>query len=84
MSPKSRTLRVATDIPRERAIAAIWQSAGATVRPAARRLEAISAYSRAASLSNGRMRPSKSSRRIASTAKASASLRWPAGRIATP
>ena len=43
MSTKSRTLRVATVMPRERAIAAIWQSAGWVGRPAERRLAAISA-----------------------------------------
>ena len=42
-SPKSRTFRVATAMPRERAIAAIWQSAGAMGRPAERRPAAISA-----------------------------------------
>ena len=40
---KSRTLRVATVMPRERAIAAIWQSAGVIGRPAERRAAAISA-----------------------------------------
>ena len=43
ISSKSRTLRVATVRPRARAIAAIWQSAGATERPADRRMAAISA-----------------------------------------
>lgn len=43
MPSKSRTLRVATVMPRERAIAAIWQSAGAMGRPAERRAAAISA-----------------------------------------
>ena len=43
ISSKSRTLRVATAIPRHRAIAAIWQSAGAMGRPAERRPAAISA-----------------------------------------
>ena len=40
---KSRTFRVATVRSRERAIAAIWQSAGETVQPAARRAAAMSA-----------------------------------------
>ena len=48
MSSKSRRLRVATAGPRERAIAAIRQSAGATERPAPRRVAAIAAYARAA------------------------------------
>ena len=43
ISSKSRTLRVATAMPCERAIAAIWQSAGETTRPANRRLAAICA-----------------------------------------
>ena len=43
VSSKSRTLRVATAMPRARAIAAIWPSAGATMRPAERRVAAISA-----------------------------------------
>ena len=41
MPSKSRTFRVATAMPRDAAIAAIWQSAGATGRPAARRTAAI-------------------------------------------
>ena len=72
VSSKSRTLRVTTAKPRDRAMAAIWQSAGATGRPAERRRTVISAYSRAAALSNGRIRSSKSSRKIASMAAASA------------
>ena len=43
ISSKSLTLRVATAMPRERAIAAIWQSAGGSVRPTERRMAAISA-----------------------------------------
>ena len=40
---KSRTLRVATAMSRERAMAAIWQSAGAMGRPVERRAAAMSA-----------------------------------------
>ena len=43
MSSKSRTLRVATAIPRERAIAAIWQSACVIGLPRWRRTAAIPA-----------------------------------------
>ena len=42
-SPKSRTLRVTTAMPREQAMAAIWQSASGIGLPIARRVEAISA-----------------------------------------
>ena len=55
-SSKSRTLRVATAMRRERAMAAIWQSAGAMVRPVERRQAAMSAYARAAPPSNGSTR----------------------------
>ncbi len=41
ISSKSLTLRVATAMPRDRAIAAIWQSTGGTGRPAERRMSAI-------------------------------------------
>ena len=84
MSAKSRTFLVAIIKSRARAIAAIWQSAGATGRPAARREAATSAYSHAAALSKGSIRSSNSSCRIASIARASASRRRPAGRTATP
>ena len=43
MSAKSRTLRVATAMPREQAIDAIWTSACETGRPSARRAAAIAA-----------------------------------------
>ena len=43
ISSKSRTLRVATAMPRARAIAAIWPSAWETGRPARRRAATISA-----------------------------------------
>ena len=85
MPSKSRTWRVTTVISRDRVIAAIRQSAGAMVRPAERRAGAISAYSRAAWLSNGRIRFPKSSRRIASMAEARVVCHRPAaGRMATP
>ena len=41
ISSKSLTLRVATAMPRDRAIAAIWQFTGETGRPAERRMSAI-------------------------------------------
>ena len=43
MFSKSRTLCVAMAIPRERAIAAIWLSAGSSCGRFARRMAAISA-----------------------------------------
>ena len=84
MSSKSRTFRVATAMLRERAVAAIWQSAGATERPAERRMAAMSAYARAASLSNGRTRFPKASRSILSMSETSVSRRRPVGKMATP
>ena len=69
---------------RERAIAAIWQSAGAMGRPVERRLAAMSAYARAAPLSNGSTRFSKASPSILSMSETSVSRRWPGGKMAGP
>ena len=56
---KSRTLRVATAAPLDLAMAAIWQSKVPIGVPVARRLAPISAYSRAALLSNAKTRLAK-------------------------
>lgn len=49
LAPKPQKLCVATAMPREQAIAAIWQSAGAKAQSAARCAAVMLAYARAAS-----------------------------------
>lgn len=77
---KSFTLRVASAAPLERAQAAIMASNWLIGLPRFLRVTAILAYPSAASWSNPRSRPAKSSAKIASTAADNALLRVPSGR----
>src|SRR5208282_1078839 len=76
-SSKSATLRVASLAPRTWAMAAICASAWLIGLPSARRFAAILENTRAASLSNAKMRPAKSSANTASAAATSPSRRLP-------
>ncbi len=83
-SSKSAVLRVARTASREWAIAAIWASRSAIGRPFARRRTAISGNARAASSSNGRMRPARTLPNIRSVPASSAARRFPCCKSSIP
>ena len=84
ISWKSRMLRVATAMSRDRAVAAIWQSPSPTGRPSRPRVATISAEAQAALLSNGRPRFANPSFSIRSRAAARWAGRLPIGMTARP
>ena len=79
-----RASLVATWASRERAIAAIWQSAWLIGRQAARLLAEIAAKARAARLSNGMMRPANNTPKALSAASVKPERRVPCGKTAMP
>jgi hypothetical protein len=81
---KSLVLLVASGSLRRNAIAAICASSVVIVKPERRRCATTDAYRAVHDSSNGRQFPEKSSRNIFPDASASASLRFPAGSMATP
>jgi hypothetical protein len=80
---KSVLFRVASVMPRESVIAAISASKSSIGRPSRCRSATMRANSRAAALTNGRMRPANSSS-TRSAAVSRSRLRLPSGRMAIP